>query len=46
MATTTRETKPGGDVTPAAGPMRVWSPRLNAFQTNWPCTSSQMRTQR
>ena len=26
------------------GPIRVWSPRFHAFQTNCPCTSSQMRT--
>ena len=37
---------PSSIVSPIRGPMRVWSPRFQAFQTNDPCTSSQMRTQR
>ena len=37
---------PSSSVVPRTGKMRVVSPRFQAFQTNWPCTSSQMRTQR
>ena len=37
---------PSSSVSPRTGRMRVWSPRFHAFQTNCPCTSSQMRTQR
>src|SRR3954464_11202715 len=37
---------PSCKVTPRTGPMRVWSPRFHAFHTNWPWTSSQIRTQR
>ena len=37
---------PSSIVSPRTGKMRVVSPRFQAFQTNWPWTSSQMRTQR